>query len=397
MKNQIKNHLNLKNMAICGGIIVIAILFLFPSKDNSTEVTCTTATIGEIRESVLANGRINPSVEITLSPDVSGEIVELNCHEGDSVTKGDLLVKIRQDVYLSIAERAEAALNTARAQHSQQNARYMQALRKYRRDSTLYAGGAISRTEMESSMAEKEIAREQLKGTAFAIRSESASLKEAKDNLEKTLIYAPISGIVSMLSVKTGERVVGTSQMAGTEMMRIADFQKMELTVDVNENDIVKISMDNSASISIDAYPNRTFTGYVCGMSSSAGNGVISSGQVTSFRVKIDIDPQSYSDLASDGVLPLRPGMSATATINTGVREGVVVVPIKSVTTRDGSDAVWVVDRENIVSIRKIITGIQDKDNIEVKSGLEIGETVVSSPWSAVSRTLEDGDNVKIR
>ena len=253
-------------------IVAAVVLYALFRTDKGEPVVISRPARETIIEKIPANGKIRPVTEVKISPDVSGEIVELNVEEGDRVQKGDLIIKIRQDVYISLKDRAEASLNSTRAQYRQQKASFDQAEQNYNRNLDLYEKRAISLQEFEASTAEYEMASEQLKAAEFNIESATASLREAEENLTKTVIYSPIDGIISSLSVEKGERVVGTSQMAGTEMLRIADFNMMEVLVDVNENDIIRITKGDTADIDVDAYPGRTFKGVVTQIANSAKN-----------------------------------------------------------------------------------------------------------------------------
>ncbi len=375
-------------------IIIGIIAFNALKPEEGVKVEIGTPAIGSITEQIPANGKIHPVTEVKISPDVSGEIVELRVDEGDAVKKGDLIIKIKQDVYISMRDQAEATLNSTKAQYRQQEARFKQAELNYQRNLKLFEQKAISLLEHEGTTAEYEMASEQLKAAEYNIRSAQASLKEAEENLTKTLIYSPIDGIVSSLSVEKGERVVGTSQMAGTEMMRIADFDQMEVLVDVNENDIIRLSEGDTANIDVDAYPGRTFRGVVTKIANSAKNlasGV--SSDVTNFEVKIEILSESYEDLSAVSAVPFRPGMSASVEIITERKEGILTVPLQCVTSKE---SVFTYDAAtSTVKETKIRTGIQDIANIEVIEGLESDSIkIVTGPYSLISTVLTDGMKV---
>lgn len=378
-------------------IIAAVVIYAILTQEHGEPVTVGRPVTGSIVERIPANGKIHPVTEVKISPDVSGEIIELNVEEGDRVGTGDLVIKIKQDVYISLRDRAAATLNATRAQYQQQKASFIQAEQNYQRNKRLYGQRAISLQEFQTSTAEYEMAREQLNAAEYNIESAVASLDEAEENLTKTVIYSPIDGIVSRLSVEKGERVVGTSQMAGTEMLRIADFGKMEVLVDVNENDIIRISKGDTADIEVDAYPGRVFKGVVTQIANSAKNlGSTSAAltDVTNFEVKVRILQDSYADLLSADPIPFRPGMSASVEIETERRDGVMTVPLQSVSP-DG--CVYVLDRSTS-TVRKVpvVTGIQDIGNIEVVSGLDPADSVeiVIGPYSTISKTLEDGMKV---
>lgn len=387
------------------GLIIVLIVVSSLKGKKATTVTTETTVKKDIVEVIPANGKIKPVVEVKISPDVSGEIVELNVKEGDRVKKGQLIIKIKQDVYLSMRDRAEASLNATRAQYTQQKASLNQIELAYKRNKLLYEQKAISEADYENFLSQYEVAKEQLKGAEFNVKSASAGLKEAQENLYKTTIYAPMDGVVSKLNVEKGERVVGTSQMAGTEMLRIANFEEMEVLVDVNENDIIRIKQNDTATIEVDAYPNRKFKGLVTQIANSAKNLSSAVDQVTNFEVKIFVLPESYSDLIKLGTNPFRPGMSASVSIQTNRRAGVIAVPLQAITTRTdllsdslkktltGNDAieqVFVLGKENKVEVRRITTGIQDLNYIEVLSGLKENDIVITGPYSAISKTLKD-------
>jgi HlyD family secretion protein len=397
-------------LIIAALIILILIIVGMAGKKESVPVTAEKVKLNTITEVIPANGKIQPVTEVKISPDVSGEIIELNVKEGDKVKRGDLIIKIKQDVYISMKERAEASLNAAKAQLDQQLAQFGQIEANYIRNKKLYEQKAISEKEYEDALYQYQIAKEQIRGARFNVNSYDAALKEANENLYKTSIYAPMDGIISKLSVEKGERVVGTSQMAGTEMFRIANFNEMEVLVDVNENDIIRIKDRDTAKIEVDAYPNRKFTGIVTQIANSAKNIGSAVDQVTNFEVKVLILPESYSDLMVDGKNPFRPGMSASVSIETATKHDVLTVPIQSITTRtdllsdslkkslsvnESVENVFIVKNDTL-QVRRITTGIQDLNNIEVVTGLEEGEMVVTGPFSGISKTFKSGIKVTI-
>jgi HlyD family secretion protein len=394
-------------------LVVIVVLAVIGSKNNKSAIQVTTEKIGKssIIEVIPANGKIKPVVEVKISPDVSGEIIELHFKEGDYIRKGDLIIKIKQDVYISMRERAEASLNSVKAQLTQMQAQFSQIEQTYTRNKTLFDQKVISESEYESIYSQYKVAKEQIKAAEFNVKSAGATLKEAVENLTKTVIYAPMDGIISKMSVEKGERVVGTSQMAGTEMLRIANFEQMEVLVDVNENDIIRIEKGDTATVEVDAYPNRKFTGVVTQIANSAKNIGSSIDQVTNFEVKIYLVTESYSDLAQDGKNPFRPGMSASVSIQTSRVENALSIPLQSITTRsdliadsvktkmgvnESLEQVFVVKEDNSVEVRTITTGIQDLTKIEVVTGLSEGDIIVTAPFSAISKTLKRESKVKI-
>ncbi len=406
MKNKKKTWI----IIIAVAVIVILIIAGITGKKDNTPVTAEKIKLNNITEVIPANGKIQPVIEVKISPDVSGEIVELNFKEGDKVKRGDLIIKIKQDVYISVKERAEASLNATKAQLDQQLAQFTQTEANFERNKKLFEQKAISEKEYEDALSQYEVAKEQIKAARYNVRSYDAALKEANENLYKTSIYAPMDGIISKLSVEKGERVVGTSQMAGTEMLRIANFNEMEVLVDVNENDIIRIKDNDTAIIEVDAYPNRKFTGVVTQIANSAKNIGATTDQVTNFEVKVLVLPESYADLMNEGKNPFRPGMSASVSIQTATRNSVLTVPIQSITTRsdllsdsvkksltvnESVENVFVVTGDTL-QVRKITTGIQDLNNIEVLTGLKEGEMVVTGPFSGISKTLKSGTKVTV-
>jgi HlyD family secretion protein len=374
----------------------------------------------DIIEVITANGKVQPEIEVKISPEVSGEIVELNVKEGDFVEKGKLLIKIRPDNYISMLTGAEAAVNSSKARLKQSEARLLQSKQDFDRNKSLWDQKAISDAEFEqinstyvTAIAEKEAA-------SFSVESALAQMKEATENLRKTTIYAPIGGTVSMLNVELGERVVGTSMMAGTEMLRIADLNRMEVEVEVNENDIVKVHQKDTALIEIDAYLGRKFKGLVTEIPVSAATTGLTTDQVTNFNVKIFFLSSDYLDLVNEkNPYPLRPGMSATADIQTSRKSGVFTIPLQAVTTRPDTlkiardTSLVKTDKESAKNkkeellvafvakdgkaIMKIVkTGIQDDKYIEITSGLETDDMIITAPYSAVSKKLQNNSQIEV-
>lgn len=379
--------------------ILTGVIFSLLNTDTGTPVTVGRPEYRTVIETIPANGKIQPVTEVKISPDVSGEIVELNVEEGGRVRKGDLLLKIRQDSYISLRDRALASLNAVRAQGRQQQARLAQSRSKYLRDSMLYEKKAITHEEFEASLTEYTMAKEELKAAEFNIESAKASLQEAEESLSRTVIYSPIDGTVSSLSVEKGERVVGTAQMAGTEMLRIADFSNMEVLVNVNENDIIRITCNDTADIEVDAYPGRHFKGVVTHIANSAGNhgnpaAVLA--DVTEFEVRIRILPESYHDLMRTDPVPFRPGMSASVEIETDRQDDALTVPLQAVTS---DSHVFIYDKKtSTVTPVKVRTGIQDIGRIQITEGLTdtCGVWIVTSPYNTVSKILKDGMKVEV-
>ena len=395
-----------------------------------------------VNEQVSASGKIHPEVEVKLSSEVSGEIVELNIREGDVVTKGQVLCRIRPDILQSGYERAVASLNAQRAslasaeqQLKQLEANFANTEAIFKRNKELYDKKVISvaefdqvRADYESAQANLEAQRQNVLATKYGIDQSQASVQEAGDNLARTTIYAPVDGVVSLLQAELGERVVGTAQMAGTEIMRIANMNSMEVVVEVNENDINRVALNNEATIEVDAFQGRKFKGIVTEIASSSTTAATSTSatagtdQVTNFNVKVRIVPESYEDLLrkdQPNPSPFRPGLSATVDIHTQQDTG-LAVPIQAVTTREAgpndvassesdttatSEAVATgkpgikeyvfVYSEGKVKQVEVTTGIQDDSNIRILSGLNEGDEVVSRPFNAISKTLKDGSTVE--
>ncbi len=367
-----------------------------------------------IIETVSANGKIQPETEVKLAPDVSGEIVELNVKEGDYVHAGDLLVRIKPDVYISARDRAAAAVHSAKARLAQAEAKFVQARQSYERSKKLYEQQTISEADFENAESTFKMAKADVDAARFSLLSAEASLKEAEENLIKTKIYAPMSGTVSKLNVEKGERVVGTSMMAGTEMLRIADLSTMEVLVEVNENDIIRVRTGDTAVVEVDAYLGDKFKGIVTEIANSATTSGISVDQVTSFNVKVRLLRDSYKHLITEtNPNPFRPGMSATVDIQTDRKEHALSVPIQAVTTRidtlsSGEDeevilteeerikeVVFVVEDEYALQ-REVETGIQDDNFIEIKSGITDQDDVVVAPYNVIAKKLRDSTRVEV-
>lgn len=436
---------------ILGGVVVLLLAAVWMkggSRPDALEVSFDKVERRTIQERVSASGRIYPRTEVKVSSDVSGEVIELLVEEGDTVRVGQLLAKIDPDVYTSAVERGEASVLTAKAQAANATAGISQAKSQmeqieaqlanqselHKRNEKLYKEKVISAVEFEQSLATLkglqanlraskasiDAASEMAKGATFSVRSAEASLKELKTNLNRTSISSPMDGIVSLLNVKQGERVVGTIQMAGTEIMRIADYSEIEVQVEVSENDILRIAQNDEAEIEVDAYLDRKFKGRVIQIANTASTAgglgaALSADQATNFLVRILIDPTSYADIREKtGREPFRPGMSATVDILTNQVSDVLCVPIQAVTTRE-EKVKSIVDEEknpekktandpireivfvvtgDTVAVREVQSGIQDDTYIEIKSGLEEGEKIVSGPYSAVSRKLASGKAV---
>lgn len=415
------------------GFLAIAMLALFAvgksqgwfGKEEALKVAVQKVEKRTLVELVSARGKIYPESEIKLSPDVSGEVKELLIEEGDSVSRGQHLVTIDPEIYYSVIERAEAAVNAqksteanARARISQLQTQVDKGQRDFQTNKQLYEQKVISKFEYENSEAslqnllgEMKAANETAEGAGFGVKSALANLKEAKENLSKTKIYAPIDGVVSKLSIEKGERVVGTSQFQGTEIIRIASFNNMEAHVEVSENDVLKVSEGDTALIEVDAYLDRTFKGLVFKVAnSSVEANMLSSDQTTNFMVKILLLAEDYEDLMDGGKrIPFRPGMSASADIQTNKIKDVLAVPIQAVTTRSMVDSLEVaeVEEEDLQEVvflidgamgmeRAVKTGIQDDSYIQIIEGIEEGVEIVTAPYRAISKKLEDSTEVEV-
>ena len=363
-----------------------------------------------IVETITANGKIQPEKEVKISPDVSGEIVELTVKEGDHVEKGQLLLRIKPDNYISQRDRSLAEISSAQARRAQAEAQFTQADLSYKRSKQLYDQQTISKSDFEQVEATYTVAKATVDAAKFAITSAEASLKDANENLTKTSIYAPMTGTVSMLLVELGERVAGTNLMAGTELMRVANLSRMEAQVQVNENDVPRVKLGDTALIEVDAYLDQKFKGVVTEIANSAKTTGVSADQVTNFDVKILLVPQSYQKLVDAGDKnPFRPGMSATVDIRTQSKADILTVPIQSVTTRsdtskiaagapaqkDVRTLVFVTDGKYALA-KDVKTGIQDNSYIEILSGIALNDKVVSSPFSAISKKLSDSTLIEV-
>ncbi len=409
------------------GIVALIIVFVIIAKTRGSngDITVETAKVTRqtIIETIDASGKVQPEKEVKISADISGEIIELTVKEGDKVKKGDLLVRIKPDQYQSAVEKAKAVVNNSKATLSNTRAAYTQSkasLEKtkitYERNKKLYDQRAISEADFQNIEADYKVAQAQVDGGADAVdgakynlESTEAALKDAQDALNKTAVYSPIDGIISKLNVELGERVVGTAQMAGTEMMRVANLHNMEVQAEVNENDIVKLKLNDTADIDIDAYRGRNFKGIVTEISNSSESSDLAVEKITNFVVKIRILESSYENLlGADKTIPtpFRPGMSANVTIHTKTAENVLSVPILAVTVRNdkgeldtssfnkGNTVVFLYNN-GMVKSQKVNIGIQDVTYIQIVSGLQQGQEVVSGPYRIVSKQLKDGDKVE--
>ncbi|AWV99354.1 efflux RND transporter periplasmic adaptor subunit [Arcticibacterium luteifluviistationis] len=440
---------------IVGGVAILFIAALLLAKQQgwigqkeATQVEFTSVKKSDLVETVSASGKIQPELEVSITPDVPGEIIGLYIEEGDSVKKGQLLLRIQPENYISVVERFRAGVNQAKASSEQSKSQIARAesqlLRAeldFKRQKQLFNDKVVSQSDYEISETNFGVAKQDLEAAKanyeaakYGIRSAEANLKDASENLRKTNIYAPMNGIVSMLNVELGERVVGTSQMAGTEMLRIANLNNMEVRVNVNENDIVRVSRGDKAVIDVDAYSadDKEFMGTITQIANSAnGSGgslsanANSTEAVTEFEVRINILPESYKELLSKSRYPFKPGMTATVDIITETKTGVITVPISAVTTRTEEEKNAKPDSDNemgpslgavkeetaskekpkvivfindggIAKIREVKTGITDTEagTIEVTEGLKEGDIIISGPFVEVSKRLKEGDSV---
>jgi len=409
-------------------------------KEKPMEVELAKAQRATIVERVAASGKIQPEVEVKLSPDVSGEITELYVAEGDSVVKGQILLKIRPDNYESQMSRAKAtvdankaAVEQASAALAQAEARLIRLKNNYERSRKLFEDKVIPQSEYEQAQADYlvaqkdvEAAKANLQAANYNVRGAEAAARDAAENLRKTTIFAPVSGIISLLKVEVGERVVGTTQMAGTEMMRIANMDNMEVRVNVNENDIVRVALGDTVEIEVDAYlsTGKKFLGVVREIANTA-NSLINAttttttlDAVTEFEVRIKILNSSYETVLNNrgnNRYPFKPGMTASVEIITEKKHNVLSVPVAAVTTRDTlateSDAntpevkttsknqtlkeIVFIHKDGKATMREVKTGISDFERIEIVSGLEEGEEIVVGPYIAVSKRLKEGSAIE--
>ncbi len=412
------------------GVLAVVILFAVIGRSagwigGEKEVTVETspASKASITEKVSASGVVEPETEVKMSPDVAGEIIELNVMEGDSVKVGDLLVKIRPDNFISALDRARANFNQNQANLAQSKAnlkraeaQFNRAELEYKRNEKLHQDKVISDSDWEQIQAnfltarnDLDAAEQSVLAAEYIVKSAQATVSEAAENLRLTNVYSPVKGIVSKLLVEKGERVVGTAQMAGTEMLRLADLSRMEVRVNVNENDIIRINMGDTTLIDVDSYSatGKKFKGVVTSIANSA-NEKASADAVTEFEVKIRIINSSYEDLITErNRFPFRPGMTASVDIITQKKDNVLTVPLAAVTTREGEanttsdgvsrskELIYVVENGRAMQ-REISTGISDFDNIEILEGLEEGTEVISGPYFVVSKQLKNDDPVKV-
>lgn len=384
-------------------------------KSSALEVSTKPVERRNIVETVSASGKIYPALEVKISPDVSGEIIDIYAEEGDSVKEGDLLIKIRPDIYLSLQNRADASLNQSKASLANSEARLLQVQAQFEnakatfdRNEKLWKQKVISEADylnalsaFKTSEGELAAAKQTVEASKYSVKVAEAALKEANDNLRQTNIYAPTTGTISMLNVEKGERVVGTTQMAGTEMLRVADLSVMEVQVDVTENDILRVNLGDTAEIEVDAYIGRKFKGLVTYIAnSSKAEASMASESVTNFVVKIQLLRSSYEDLITAGAqFPFKPGMSASVDIFTNQAIDALSVPIQAITLHEDEpgakpEEVLFVFDNGVAKMIKVTTGLQDNFYIEIKNGLSGNEEVITGPYSTIARILKDGDPV---
>lgn len=414
-------------------------------KEEGITVSAEKAQLRTITETVNASGKVYPEVEVKISPDVSGEIVELTVNEGDSVRKGQVLARIYADILNSQRDQVVAGVNQQKAQVNNSTAQLGslqatldQAETQYNRQKKLLDDKVISRLEFEqaeqayrSAKANYSAATQGIKSAEAGVQSVQAQLNRANKDISRTVIISPMDGVISLLAIKKGERVAGNSFNVGTEMMRVADMRSIEVRVDVGENDIPKVKLGDTAIVEVDAYTNRKFKGLVYKIANpntgSNLSGAASSAEVTNYKVHIRLLPESYQDLMGKGrSFPFRPGMTASADIQTKSRYNVLSVPLNAVTTRDSKDSssskssdkkettvqtdqpksvnadddiqevVFVLQKDNTVKKLRVRTAIQDLNNIEILGGLKEGDMVITGPYSIVSKTLKDGNLVTV-
>jgi HlyD family secretion protein len=415
-----------------GGVVLLLIigLFIASKRDKPIPVTTEKAVRRTILQTVSATGKIQPETEVKISPEVAGEIIELPVDDGMQVKKGDLLVKIKPDSYKALLEQQEAAISAAKATNLQQKATMMKTEHDFKRAEDLFGKKLISEQEYNAAEAAHDVAKNTYESSLHEIERAQASSSQARDQLSKTTIYSPMDGTVTVLNSKLGERLVATNQFAGTEVMRVADLSHMQAVVDVNENDVVNVKLGDKASVKIDAYADRKFKGVVQQIANTGKTtGAGTQEEVTNFEVKIRID---------DHDVTLRPGLSCTADIETNMVKDAVAVPMQSVTIRTGDSnlspeeiekqrqkiasrdkgdnqaelsnerlekqaekeereklaKVVFVKNGNKAHMVKVVTGIAGDSYMQIKSGVQPGDEVISGSYSAISRKLKEGAKV---
>ena len=432
-------------IAVVAVLAIIVVLAIKKGKNSgSVKVATEQVEIRKIIETVAANGKIQPAKDVKISPYISGEVIDLFVKEGEFVVKGQKLAKIDPEIYISAYQKMEAAVNTSKANEANSKARLVQSESQFNKSTldferakTLFEKDVVSQADFDAAKSTFEVAKadvseakESYKSSQFQVSSAEASLRESRENLDRTTIFSPNDGTVSKLNVEAGERVTGASQFsAGTEIMRIANLDILEVNVEVNENDIVRVKLFDTATIEVDAYLNRKFKGLVTEIATSANTSGVSADQVTNFDVKISMLKQSYEDLIRPENLiasPFRPGMSATVEIETETAVNILTIPIQAVTTRADSTGRTKSEREKReetqgkdeddsqvntkpeqvdeyvflyangkAKLQKVTTGIQDNTYIQILTGLQKGDEVITAPYRAVSKTLKNDDEVE--
>ena len=422
-----------KTLIIVITAVVLLILVLivgkkagwFGKSGNFKEVETEKVMLMDIVEKVSATGKIQPEVEVKISSEVSGEIIDLPFKEGHQVKKGELLVRVNPDLIQSAVNRSQATYQNIKAGLEQAEASLREAKLNYDRNKKLFEKGIISKSEWDKAVSGYEIAQASQQSAYYNVQSAGASVNEARDNLNRTTIYAPMSGTISKLDVELGERVVGTQQMAGTEILRVANLNNMEVEIDVNENDIVKVQIGDSTIVEVDAYLKKEFKGIVTAIANSAA-GELTADQVTNFKVKVSILKESYQDLVEgkgEDYSPFRPGMTATVDIITKKRRDIVGVPISSIVIKSDTSSIKkpsgqkedvqvetskkvqadekfecvFVKNNDEAKLRVVTTGIQDDTNIEILSGLKAGDVIITGPYNVVSKSLNSGDKIEVK
>lgn len=405
---------------LCSVVAVLVLLAVFGKKDKKgTKVASEKVVLKDITEEVSASGTIYPESEVKISPDVSGEITDLFVQEGDTVKQGQLLVRINPDIYETQLEQAKAGLNNAKAnaaniqaQLTRTKANVELQRKNFEMQEKLFKDKVISQQEYNTAQAQYEMAKAELQASEkqalasqFNTESVAAGVQQAGKTYKRTTVVAPTDGVITGLVSKKGERVVGTAQMAGTEMMRISDLSRMEVRVDVNENDIVRIDVGDTAGIDVDAYLGKTFKGVVTQVANSAKTSITSAAdQVTKYEVKILILESSYKALMEEnkGRMPFRPGMSSTVHIYTKREKQVMAVPVGAITMKEKKDNSG--DKEEVVFIIKdgkavkvpVKTGIQDTKYIRITEGIKVSDEVIVAPYEAINFKINDGMKVQV-
>lgn len=417
-----------KTIIILTSVVVVLLAVLiggkkagwFGKQGDFKQVELQKITLADIVEKVSATGKIQPEIEVKISSEVSGEIIDLPIKEGQQVQKGDLLVRVNPDLIQSAVSRSQATYQNIKAGLEQAEAGLKEATASYDRNKQLFEKGIISKADWDKAVSTYEIAKANRQSAYYNVQSAGASVSEAMDNLNRTTIYAPVSGTISKLDVELGERVVGTQQMAGTEILRVANLKNMEVEIDVNENDIVKVQIGDSTIVEVDAYLKKQFKGIVTQIANSAGE-ALTADQVTNFKVNVRILEDSYKDLLEgkdESYSPFRPGMTATVDIITNKRPKAINVPLsaiviktdtsntpkttvpkamdtnKKVEAEEKFECVFV-NNNGVAQLRVVKTGIQDETKIEILSGLKEGDEIIIGPYNVVSKTLKAGDKIE--